>query len=153
MSIQFFCERFGKWFKDLPLSSKFVDHDSFVNRFWDVAQNSWKRVSCNEILLQSSALLYHLMKEQQRYFARIGVDFSHLTGKLLSFIQECLPARADAECLKKVVEYARIGEQYEAFIGLAQRLSTACVRNEGDGNLYFACSNAWAFVRVSSVFL
>jgi hypothetical protein len=149
MSVQSICDSLGKWIKDLPILSTLVDDESFVNRYWDAAQNSWKKVSCNEILLHVSVLLFHLMQEQQRYLSHIGIDFSHATEKLLSFIKECLLGGKDAGCLQKLDEYESVGELFTAFISVVRKLSTA--KNEGDGNLYFACSNAWAFVKVSKL--
>jgi hypothetical protein len=149
MSVQSICDSLGKWIKDLPILSTLVDDESFVNRYWDAAQNSWKKASCNELLLHVSVLLFHLMREQQRYLSHIGIDFSHATEKLLSFIKECLLGSKDAGCLQKLDEYESVGELFTAFISVVRKLSTA--KNEGDGNLYFACSNAWAFVKVSKL--
>ena len=154
MSVQYLCDSVGKWIKDLPILSTLVDDESFVNKYWDVAQNSWKKASSNEILLRLSVLLYHLMQEQQRHLAHVGIDFSHATEKLLSFISECLLGDKDALCMQKLDEYESVGELFTAFVSVLRSLSTVRgVKNESGGNLYFACSNAWAFVKVSTLYV
>ena len=150
MSIQSLCDSVGKWIKDLPILSTFADDESFVNRYWDAAQNSWKKASSNDILLQFSLLLYQLMQEQQRCLLQAGIDFSHATDKLLLFIKECLLGGKDYCCCQKLDECESVGEIFTAFISAVRKLSNVYIlKNENDGNLYFACSNAWAFVKVS----
>ena len=139
--------------KDLPLLSTLVDDESFVNRYWDAAQCSWKKTSSHEVLLQFSILLYRFMQEQQRYLSQIGVDFSQATKKLLKFITECLVDDKDVESLASLEEYDSVGELFTAFISVARKLSTVYIKNGSDGNLYFACSSAWTFVKVSSAIM
>ena len=150
MSIQSLCDSVRKWIKDLPILSTLADDESFLNRHWDAAQNSWKKASTNDILLQFSLLLYQLMQEQQRYLLQAGIDFSHATDKLLLFIKECLLGGKDDSCSQKLGECESVGEVFTAFISAVRKLSNVYIlTNENDGNLYFACSNAWAFVKVS----
>ena len=151
MSVQSLCDSVGKWIKDLPILSTLTDDESFVNKYWDVAQNSWKKASsANDIFLQFSLLLYQLMQEQQRYLSQAGIDFSHATEKLLRFIKECLLGGQDAKCCQELDECESVGELFTAFMSAVRKLSTVYVlKNDNDGNLYFACSNAWAFVKVS----
>jgi hypothetical protein len=150
MSVQYFCDSVEKWIKGLPILSTLVDDESFVNKYWDVAQSSWKKASSNEILLRLSVLLYHLMQEQQRYLAHIGIDFSYVTEKLLRFIQECLLGDKDAGCLQKVDEYGNVGELFTTLISVIRNLSTVYTKNDRDVNLYFACNTAWTFMKVST---
>lgn len=152
MSVQYFCDSVGKWVKDLPGVSKLVDDVFFLNRYWDVAHNSWRKASSDisDVLLQLSVLLYRLMKEQQRYLSHIGIDFSRANEKLFGFIKECLLGEKDARCLDRLTEYEDVGELFKAFASMLRKLSTLYIlKNEGDGNFYFAYSNAWAFVKVS----
>ena len=147
MSVKYFCDSVEKWIKGFPILSSLVDDESFVNRYWDVAQNSWKKASSNEILLRFSVLVYQLMQEQQRYLSHIGIDFSQATQKLLRFIKECLLGDKDAVCVQKVGEYKSSNELFTTFISVVRYLSTVYIKNEGDVNIYFACSNAWTFMK------
>ena len=150
MSVKYFCDSVEKWIKGLPILSSLVDDESFVNKYWDVAQNSWKKAASNEILLRLSVLVFQLMKEQQRYLSHIGIDFSQATEKLLRFIKECLLGDKDAGCLQKVDECKSSNDLFTTFISVVRNLSTVYIKNEGEVNIYFACSNAWTFMKVST---